>query len=370
MKVLDKTSKLFEHLESLPEWALHDVCLEQNWIVEGVWPPLCIPDSLRKYSKHLGQFGNRNGHAYLKRLLQQKILDGKPNSIIIRKNVNAIDEKGAIKMPLGEEVLLPNRKVQGLKVSDIGNNFALVELTKPPKVTKKRELLNEAQPLNDNVNLKEYQKYRRFKYSPHRWPRSQVKLKNVFANPFMMEEHNLKSFTGLTALQFWTLVDTLGSTGIRPGKPGLSLPAKVLLTLMKLRKGLDNETLSFLFGTTKSNISNNFWRISIHLYDVENPIPRLWSKPGLTNEEIDEVFDQLKAEEDPYFKRLSSFFQDPKGQGRIPFVVCVDSTKLTVDKSTDFKAQKDTHFKGRKLSSKGKFSRLFNCIFFPQSIRF
>ena len=47
-------------------------------------------------------------------------------------------------------------------------------------------------------------------------------------------------------------------------------------------------------------------------------MPKLWTKPGLTDDEMNNEFKRMKEEEDPFFTNLCSYIDDPKGQGRIP----------------------------------------------------
>ena len=112
-----------------------------------------------------------------------------------------------------------------------------------------------------------------------RYPNKYVQVGKMFANPELMSEENLQLFTGkqtvngstilavsfykkcraiyetntllqchaclsilyrffkgLTAKDYWTLVDDLINSGLRPGRK-LSFAAQVLLHLVKIRKG-------------------------------------------------------------------------------------------------------------------------------------
>ena len=76
------------------------------------------------------------------------------------------------------------------------------------------------------------------------------------------------------------------------------------------------------------SIYRNFWKACFKHYDIGNIVPKMWAKPVLTNEEINALFDRISDEEDPFFKILSTFFQDPKGEGRKAIVISIDSTKV------------------------------------------
>ena len=102
------------------------------------------------------------------------------------------------------------------------------------------------------------------------------------------------------------------------------------------------------------------------------------------DEEIDRVFDQIYEEQDPQYKRLCQFVEDPRWVtfflfiyliyfimknvvyknrkmedptrvSRIPLAMLIDSTKIEVPKSADFQHQKSTHFKDGKVYFENRF---------------
>ena len=112
-------------------------------------------------------------------------------------------------------------------------------------------------------------------------------------------------------------------------------------------------TLAILFGVTKDVVYRLFWRTALKHYDIGNRycslrlstwvhfkigqaeyllvyptlqyqncnafrVPKLWTKPGLTDDEMNNEFKIMKEEEDPFFTNLCSYIDDPKGQGRTP----------------------------------------------------
>ena len=97
----------------------------------------------------------------------------------------------------------------------------------------------------------------------------------MFSHPEFMSEEGLKKFTGLTAFQFWKLVDDFISTGLRPGKFTLSYPAQVLLHLMKIRKGFDNDILTCLFGVAKETVRKTWWHTLFHHYYMSKDTPKM-----------------------------------------------------------------------------------------------
>ena len=76
--------------------------------------------------------------------------------------------------------------------------------------------------------------------------------------------------------------------------------------------GFDNNTLACLFGVDKSCVQRCWWKCLLHHYHFTNSIPKLWSTANLQDEEIDRVFDKVYAEQDPQYKTLCHFVEDPR----------------------------------------------------------
>ena len=71
---------------------------------------------------------------------------------------------------------------------------------------------------------------------------------------------------------------------------------------------------------------------------MSKDVPKIWNSPDLTAQIIDGVFDEINARQDSQYKKLSSFFIDPRtvdqnGERnnaipRTPVVLLIDSTKI------------------------------------------
>ena len=78
-------------------------------------------------------------------------------------------------------------------------------------------------------------------------------------------------------------------------------------------------------------------------------MPRLWTSPNLTFNEINCFFDAFLNKEDPHYRNLINLVLDPReppeGKERhIPIPVALDSTKVRVQKSNDYAFQKSTFY--------------------------
>ena len=73
-----------------------------------------------------------------------------------------------------------------------------------------------------------------------------------------MEEKSIRTFTGLSAPDYWNLLDRLIDAGMRAGKSKLSLPSQVLLYLMKLRKGQSRHIIHLFSRPNSPGAGLNF----------------------------------------------------------------------------------------------------------------
>ena len=78
-------------------------------------------------------------------------------------------------------------------------------------------------------------------------------------------------------------------------------------------------------------------------------VPRLWTSPNLTFNEINCFFDEYLNREDPHYRRLINLVLDPREppdgkERRIPIPVALDSSKVRVQKSNDYAFQKSTFY--------------------------
>ena len=85
--LIEDNTVLSNHLKDQCELLVADICFEQKISLPTLYPPLFVPSKLRLACKQLSQYGCTNGEAFLLTALKDKISSGKPNSILLHKNI-------------------------------------------------------------------------------------------------------------------------------------------------------------------------------------------------------------------------------------------------------------------------------------------
>ena len=91
---------------------------------------------------------------------------------------------------------------------------------------------------------------------------------------------------------------------------------------------------------------HRLYEVAIIHFESSNTIPRLFTTPNISFSEINCFFDEFMSKEDQHYKDLLALVGDPQGgkNPRLPFPLCIDSTKIGVQKSSDYEYQKQTYF--------------------------
>ena len=173
----------------------------------------------------------------------------------------------------------------------------------------------------------------KYSQSPHRYSTLSKHGKNLFLLPYMLDEADLTSITGLRPPIFWQLCDRLYSAGARDRRK-ISLAAQVLLYRMILRQGTSMAFLKSMFALSTGHIGKIFKSLAVRHYHIGNQIPRAWTHTDADNIILDNIFDAIMSRVDPLYMHILRFFRDPSGRCRKPFVICLDSTKLQFDKTS------------------------------------
>ena len=184
-----------------------DVCLQEKYAIPNLWPPVNILPSWlkREETKNLYQSAsNTHGVFFLNKILTERVKHGKPNSLILSKNIRVCDEKGKTVVFLPESVTKPVSK--HFTVNDIDDHSFEISLANPPDCNVKDQVLDEK---SDLIVYHQYSKSKGFSYSPHRYPKELANSKNMFLAPYLFEEDLLENLVGLRVEKFWELCDII-----------------------------------------------------------------------------------------------------------------------------------------------------------------
>ena len=231
----ESDSKLVQFLISSgrKEYEVADICLEEKFAIPHFWPPVNLPSSWfrRKETGDLYKSScNTHGIFLLNKILSDRVTNGEPNSLILAKNIKICDKNGETLLFLPESVTRPTS--DHFTTTDIDAQTFEIALTNPPKCTAKE------QPLDDNKDLKVYQSYSKeqgFPFSPHRYPLDLAKTKNMFLEPYLIEEKLLENYVGLSVEKFWELSDIIHES---PLSNLVRLPPACLALLFRYKIGI------------------------------------------------------------------------------------------------------------------------------------
>ena len=148
--------------------------------------------------------------------------------------------------------------------------------------------------------------------------------------------------TGKTVLKYWRFVEYLKQKNLSDTK-GLKLTAQALLFLMRLRHGLSYDFLKISFDVDKMIVKKYFWKIALLYYHWSNAYLRMWTE-GPSDERKNHVFQRMIDDMDPIYKLIAGRMKDPQNRSRKCYIILIDSTKIGVQKSSDFEFQKGTFY--------------------------
>lgn len=143
----------------------------------------------------------------------------------------------------------------------------------------------------------------KYSQSPHRYSTLSKHGKNLFLLPYMLDEADLTSITGLRPPIFWQLCDRLYSAGARDRRK-ISLAAQVLLYRMILRQGTSMAFLKSMFALSTGHIGKIFKSLAVRHYHIGNQIPRAWTHTDADNIILDNIFDAIMSRVDPLYMHI------------------------------------------------------------------
>ena len=294
-------------------------------------------------------YGCTDMAALFETIIKENYKLGRDKFIVIEKYVQICGEGGAPKLTLGPEYTLPDPNLKHLKGYDLGDAHYRIELRHPPWISDPRKDM----PLFVEDGLKTYQQYKKSKgneYHPHKYPAPAVRHLNPFLLPHVVPAPQFSRLVGMRCRHFWDLVDKLVDAGLQRHR-NLSVEAMVTLYRMKLRENSDFSHLSVMFGCMDDGeLTRVFYEVALLHFESSCTVPRLWTTPNLSYDEINAFFDEFIPLEEPLYQNLINLVKDPRDgpKPRIPVPLCGDSTKVSIQKSRDAFHQRATFFISKK----------------------
>ena len=346
-KVRDETTFVHNLMKDQTTLQMAQFCISEQYCLSNLWPPISVPTNMRKISKKYNykNYGNPSqGMKILITALKEQCeagdIEGLGEGLFLHRNINVYhgNENEPI-CQLRESVTRPNHRE--LQVEFHGSNEWHVTLLSPPKPRYSTPL--DIQKNDHLVVFKTYAKGSKYMYHQHQYPQFKKVGLNLFTRPWMIDYLDLEHMTGLKLEAYWTLVDRLFFMGEKDRRK-INLPAAVLLARLIMRQNLSIQMLTNIFALKKTQIGAIFKCISISHYSAGNYISRMWTHPETTNDILDNYFAYVDSKIDRLHHEILSKFSDPKQLNRKPFVICLDSKKFALMKSSDLQFQKRTYY--------------------------
>ena len=110
-----------------------------------------------------------------------------------------------------------------------------------------------------------------------------------------MDEEEIQYLTACKILYFWQVCDILRQEGVLESSTW-TFPVMLLMTFMRLRQGLPFQMLEILFENKGcQGMHDRFWQVAIIYFSRANPIPKMFSDKNCSEEEINQLFDDLTS---------------------------------------------------------------------------
>ena len=136
--------------------------------------------------------------------------------------------------------------------------------------------------------------------------------------------------------------------------------AQALLFLHKILNDVSFSSLSVDFVLPKHSVRRIFWNILMFQYQNNLNVPRLVYNHSTVDEQVNRLLTESLSSTPPLVQNIFRHFCDPSGRGRIPVVLLLDATYLSVQDSADINLHKSL-FYGPKKDHIVKLVCLTNC---------
>ena len=141
----------------------------------------------------------------------------------------------------------------------------------------------------------------------------------------------------------------------------LDYMAQGLLFLHKMLNNASFWSITVDFVIKQSSAIAIFWRILMHQYQHNINVPRLMYNNAAVAEQVNKLLTESFRSTPPLIQNIFRHFEDPAGRGRIPVVLLLDATYLSVQDVTDIYLHKSL-FYGPKSDHIVKLICITNCV--------
>ena len=181
----------------------------------------------------------------------------------------------------------------------------------------------------------------------------------VLRRPLCLQPEDFINKFKITKNQFVTWVSTCENIVVRTRE--LNYMAQGLIFLHKILNNVSVAELAVDFVLTKRSVRKVFWNVAMHQYNFNSNIPRLVFSGVTVDAQVNLLLSESFSSTPALIQNIFRFFVDPSGRGRLPVLLLLDATYLTVQDSSDIFLHK-TLFYGPKKDHIVKLICITNTI--------
>ena len=190
-------------------------------------------------------------------------------------------------------------------------------------------------------------------------PLHQRKAMCLLRSPLGLTHTDFVSKFKISKLQFINWVRSCENIVLRTRE--LNYLAQGLLFLHKMLNNTSFSSLAVDFVVTVRTAKKIFWSVGMHQYQHNSNIPRIVFNGATVEGQVNHLLTESFNSTPPLIQNIFRFFRDPSGRGRLPVLLLLDATYLSVQDSTDIFLHK-TLFYGPKKDHIVKLVCITNTI--------
>ena len=145
---------------------------------------------------------------------------------------------------------------------------------------------------------------------------SERRDKNKYCHPEMLPETYLRYLTGSRPIEYWIFCDTCLNDGMHETKT-FTIPVRVLIFYMRLRQRKTIQEIAVLYDYNNlTEIESQFMETLVIYFAHSNELPRLLASPTLSDDDKDDLFEEIMEDVSPMHRQIAENIADPLDMDR------------------------------------------------------
>ena len=176
-------------------------------------------------------------------------------------------------------------------------------------------------------------------------PLHQRKAMCILRRPLLMPAEDFVNKFKISKDQFIAWIQSCADIVSRTKE--LDYSAQGLLFLHRMLNNASTRELTVDFILSERAVRKIFWNVAMHQYKNNINVPRLIFNGNTVDSQVNHLLSNSFDATPPLIRNIFRYFEDPSGRSRLPVVLLLDATYLSVQDSSDISLHK-TLFYGPK----------------------